>query len=78
MTAGDDALFDLAQEQALLDLFGIESGESTGEAGVDDMGMSSAVNESPSFLRLKYNLSRLALTSEAALMKCMTWTNTFM
>lgn len=81
MTAGDDALFDLPQEQELLNLFGIDHAEeeSSRDNDYDEGGMSAAVNEeSACFLRLRYNLSRVAHTSDLASQKTLAWAETFL
>lgn len=79
MTAGDEALFDSKQEFELLNLFGIETGNGQEEEEeVDESGMAATGNdESQSFLRLPYNLSRVAQTSDQTAAKAVAWAEAF-
>ena len=92
MTAGDDALFDSKQEQEVLNLFGIHTEEREGgeedededgeERGVGvGVGMTATGREeagASSFLRLRYNLSRVAHTSDLTADKCLSWAETYL
>jgi hypothetical protein len=75
LSAGDDALFDYRQEQELLALFRVDSGEENSGGG--NGGDGGDADDAHSFLRLRYNMSRVAQTSDEALNKALWWTDTF-